>query len=251
MTEEVKKEAVGEKSERRFFRGREKPEKEWIPKTQLGKQVKRGEVTDINAILDKNIPIREAEITESLIPNLTVDYILIGQAKGKFGGGQRRIFRVSQKKTSEGNRPSFLTFAVAGNNDGVIGFGIGKANETVPARNKAADKSKKNLLKIKRGCGSWECGCGEPHSIPYSVTGRCSSVTITLYPAPKGIGLCVTDECKKILKAAGIKDVWSRTAGKTSSRMNLIKALFDALTKLSKYHIHEKYLAKIVDGVKR
>ncbi|VVB76582.1 30S ribosomal protein S5 [Candidatus Tiddalikarchaeum anstoanum] len=230
---------------------RERKEVEWIPKTELGKKVKAGEVTDINTVLDKHIPIREQQITELLIPNLTVDFILVGQAKGKFGGGQRRIFRVSQKKTSEGNRPTFLTFAVVGNNDGIVGFGVGRAAETVPARNKAVENAKKNLLKIKRGCGSWECGCGEPHSIPYSVTGRCSSVTITLYPAPKGIGLCVTDECKKILKLAGIKDVWSRTTGKTSSRMNLIKALFDALKNLSKYHVQEKYASKIVDGVKR
>lgn len=226
-------------------------EENWIPKTRLGKQVKSGEITDINVILDKDIPIREPQITELLVPNLNVDFLLIGQAKGKFGGGQRRIFRVTQKKTAEGNRPKFLTMAIVGNNDGILGIGFGKAKETVPARNKAVSNSKLHLIKIKRGCGSWECGCGEPHSIPFSVTGRSSSVTITLLPAPKGTGLCVTDECKKMCKLAGIKDLWSRTSGKTSTRMNLIKATFDALHNLSKYHIGERQALKIVDGSKK
>ncbi|MBN1923919.1 MAG: 30S ribosomal protein S5 [Nanoarchaeota archaeon] len=228
----------------------EKTEEEWIPKTRLGRMVKSGEVTSIEQILDKNLVIREPQITETLIPNLTVDLLLVGQAKGKFGGGQRRAFRVTQKKTRDGNRPKFLSMAIVGNQDGIIGVGTGHARETVPARNKSIINSKMNIFKIKRGCGSWECGCGEPHTIPFTVSGKCSSVTITLYPAPKGIGLCVNDECKKILKLAGIKDVWSTTSGQTCSRMNLIRACMNALRSLNKFHLNPKYATNvsIVDG---
>lgn len=217
----------------------------WRPVTKIGKKVQAGEITDVNFLLDTNAKIREHQITETLIPNLTTDLLLVGQAKGKFGGGQRRVFRVTQKKTRDGNKPKFLCMAVVGNNNGIIGMGVGHAGETVPARNKSFKNAKKNIFKIKRGCGSWECGCGQPHSIPFAVTGKSSSVSITLLPAPKGIGLCVNDECKKILKVAGIKDVWSKTKGQTGSRMNLIKACMKALRKLNKYRLNPKYASNV------
>ena len=223
---------------------------EWVPKTKLGKMVKSGEVTSIEQIIDNNLKIKEPQITETLIPNLSVDLLDVGQAKGKFGGGQRRPFRVTQKTTRDGKKPKFLCFAIIGNHDGIIGYDKGSSNETVPARNKSIANSKKNLFKIKRGCGSWECGCGKPHSIPFEVTGKCSSAIITLFPAPKGLGLCVNDECKKILKMAGITDIWSKTSGQTRSRLNLVKACLNALKKLSKVHLNEKYAqnVKIVEG---
>lgn len=222
----------------------------WVPKTKLGKMVKNGEITNIEQIIDNNLIIKEQQITDMLIPTLGVDLLEVGQAKGKFGGGQRRPFRVTQKVTSDGKTPKFFCFAIVGNQDGVIGYGKGFSKETVPARNKSIINAKKNLFKIKRGCGSWECGCGKPHSIPFAVTGKCSSAIITLFPAPKGLGLCVNDECKKVLKMVGITDVWSKTEGQTRSRLNLIKACLIALKKLSKMHLNEKYAdnVKIVEG---
>ena len=77
------------------------------------------------------------EIVDILLPNLETDLLLIGQSKGKFGGGQRRVFRQTQKKTREGNKPKFSTIAIAGNKDGYVGIGYGKSKETVPAREKA------------------------------------------------------------------------------------------------------------------
>lgn len=207
---------------------------EWIPKTRLGKMVKEGKIKDIDEILSKGIQIREAEIVDYLLPDLTSDLLLIGQAKGKFGGGKRRAFRQTQKKTAEGNKPRFSALAVVGNKDGYIGIGMGKAKETVPAREKALRNAKRSIIKIKRGCGSWECGCGEEHSIPFKISGKCGSVRVEFLPAPKGIGLCVHDECKKIFELAGIKDVWSRTRGETRSRINLIYACFEALKQLSR-----------------
>ncbi|MDD4353306.1 MAG: 30S ribosomal protein S5 [Candidatus Nanoarchaeia archaeon] len=223
---------------------------EWVPKTKLGEQVKAGEITSIEHIIDNNLVIKEPQITETLIPTLSVDLLEVGQAKGKFGGGQRRPFRVTQKSTSDGKKPKFLCFAIVGNKNGIIGYDSGSSNETVPARNKSIVNAKMNLFKIKRGCGSWECGCGKPHSIPFEVTGKCSSAIITLFPAPKGLGLCVNDECKKILRMVGITDVWSKTSGQTRSRLNLVKACLNALKQLSKVHLNEKYAnnVKIVEG---
>jgi small subunit ribosomal protein S5 len=205
----------------------------WLPKTQLGKLVKAGKIKDIQELFDKGIKIKEGGIVDHLMPDLESDLILIGSGKGKFGRGQRRAFRQTQKKTEDGYRITFMAMAVVGNKKGIIGIGIGKSGETVPSRDKALRNAKKNLIRIKIGCGSWECGCGGNHSIPFAVEGKCGSVKIKLIPAPKGVGLCIHDECQKILQLAGINDVWSKTKGSTSTTLNLIYALMDALKKLS------------------
>ena len=69
----------------------------WKPKTEMGKKVQAGEIKNINEILDNGLTILEPEIIDSLI-QLESELLLIGQAKGKFGGGQRRVFRQTQKK---------------------------------------------------------------------------------------------------------------------------------------------------------
>jgi small subunit ribosomal protein S5 len=204
----------------------------WKPRTSLGKRVKSGEISDIDVVIDGGFKILESEMVDALIPNIQSDLLLVGQSKGKFGGGQRRIFRQTQKKTKEGNKPSFATYAVVGDEKGHVGTGYGKSRETVPAREKATRKAKLNILKIRRGCGSWQCSCGQPHSIPFQVSGKCGSVEVTLMPAPKGTGLCAGSEIAKILKAAGVEDVWSRTRGKTTSRISLIKATMSAMKEL-------------------
>ncbi len=222
----------------------------WKPRTELGLKVKSGEVKDIDEILTKGGNIGEAEIVDVLIPNLETDLLLIGQAKGKFGGGQRRVFRQTQKKTREGNKPKFSTIAVAGNKNGYVGIGFGKSKETVPAREKAIRNAKLNIFKVKRGCGSWECACGGPHTIPFTVTGKCGSVILTLKSAPKGKGLVAEGECQKIFKMAGIDDIWSKAKGQTKTKLNMIYACVDALKQLTKTKIPGKLEEenKIVSG---
>lgn len=204
---------------------------DWTPKTELGKKVRTGEITDIDTILDNGLAILEPEIVDTLL-NLESELLMIGQAKGKFGGGQRRIFRQTQKKTREGNKPKFTVMAVVGNKNGYVGIGLGKSKETVPAREKAIKNAKLNLFKIARGSGSWESNSKDPTSIPYAVEGKCGSVKIKLMPAPKGKGLVVEKECQKILSFAGVKDCWSKTQGQTKNKINLIKACESALKKL-------------------
>ena len=134
----------------------------------------------------------------------------------------------------------FATFAVIGNEDGYVGVGYGKSKETVPAREKAIRQAKLNVIKIRRGCGNWRCGCGEIHTIPFKVSGKAGSVEIILIPAPKGTGLRVEKECQKILRLAGIRDVWSRTEGQTRSKLNLLYACFEALQKLMQFKLNQK-----------
>ncbi len=222
----------------------------WKPKTSLGIRVKNGEITSLDYILDNRLKILEHEIVDILMPNLTTDLLLVGQAKGKFGGGQKRVFRQTQKKTREGNKPRFGTFAIIGNEDGYIGIGYGKSKETVPAREKAMRSAKQNIIKIFRGCGSWQCGCKNPHSIPFAVEGKCGSIRLRLLPAPRGTGLRVEKECAKILKIAGIRDIWSQTFGQTRTTINLIYACFDALKKVSEIKLQksEEESLGVVEG---
>ncbi|RMF55288.1 30S ribosomal protein S5 [Candidatus Woesearchaeota archaeon] len=248
----IVEEAAEEKSEEESTEEEKKEEfdiSEWNPKTSVGKAVQKKEIVDINELLDKGLPILEEEIVDVLVPDLESDLILIGQSKGKFGGGQRRVFKQTQKKTREGNKPHFGALAVVGNKNGIVGIGYGKAKETVPAREKAKRNAKLNIIKIRRGCGSWACSCKEHHSIPFEVVGKVGSSEIRLMPAPKGTGLVIEKECGKILEFAGIKDVWSKTKGQTT-KSNLAYACFEALKKLMTTKLQPKHYDKlnVVEG---
>lgn len=201
---------------------------DWMPKTKLGKLVKDKKITTIDEA--SKYKILEPEIVDSLI-ELKSDILNIGQAKGKFGGGKRRAWRQTQKKTQEGNVATFACMTVIGDENGHVGLGYGRAKETLPARAKATRYAKLNLMKIKRGCGSFDCICGEEHTVPFIVEGRCGSSRVKLIPAPQGTGLVIGDECKKILKVAGIKDVYSVTDGQIRTTINLARACMDALSK--------------------
>lgn len=202
----------------------------WAPKTQIGKDVKSGKLKDIDEILEKGKKILEPEIVDSLL-NLGSELLSIGQMKGKFGGGKRRAWRQTQKKTKQSNIVSFSAMAVVGDKKGHVGIGYGKAKETLPAREKAVRKAKLAVIKIQRGCGNFDCSCEERHSVPFVVEGKSGSVRIKLIPAPQGTGLVAGDEVKKILRLAGIQDIYTVTKGQVRTTFNLAKACFSALNK--------------------
>src|SRR3989344_7856645 len=145
----------------------------WIPKTSLGKLVKDKKITNIDEILKHRV--LEPEIIDYVL-NLKSDILNIGQAKGKFGGGKRRAWRQTKKKTMEGNVISFSTMAVVGDREGHVGIGFGKAKETLPARDKAMRNAKLNIMKVKRGFENPFEDKGEPHTIPFKVNGKCGGI---------------------------------------------------------------------------
>jgi len=205
----------------------------WVPKTQVGKEVKEGKIKNIDDLLDNDKKILEEQIVDTLL-NVKSDLVAIGQSKGKFGGGKRRAWRQTQRKTKQGNVPIFSAMAIVGDENGHVGVGIGKAKETLPARDKAIRKAKLKIIKIKRACAAFDCDCSEKHTVPFEVTGKAGSVIVRLIPAPQGTGLAVADHIKMLLKLAGIKDVYSKTFGKKRTTFNLVKACFDALEKTNK-----------------
>ncbi len=216
---------------------------EWKPKTSLGLKVKNGEIKSLSYILNGVYVIKEPQIVDFLLPGLEEEIILVGGTPGKGGGKKRIITKKTARMHRSGRRFTTRAMVIIGNRNGFVGIGEGAAQDTREAISKAVNHAKLNIIQIRRGCGSWECGCKTAHSIPFKVEGVCGASAVVLMPAPKGIGLCVNDEVKKVMKLAGIEDVWMKTYGSTNSRENLIKATFDALRKLNKIKVMEKQRA--------
>lgn len=209
--------------------------KEWTPRTELGKRVKEGEIKSIDELLDSGVRITEPEIVDTLVPDIEEDFLEIGQSKGKFGGGKRKIYRHTQKKVREGSRIKFAFLAIVGNRNGYIGIGYGGSRKSNSARELAVKNAKLNLTRITRGCGSWECTCGTNHSVPFKTSGKHGSITVTLSPAPRGTGLVASNETKKVLRLAGINDAWTRMDGETRTRVNMLNAVYNALKNINMY----------------
>lgn len=212
---------------------------EWEPKTKLGKLVKEGKITNLDQIFLHGYKIQEPEIVDHLVPDLKVEFVRLGLSKGKYR--RPKFAKMVQRKTGEGNKTSWLTMAIVGNENGYVGIGIGKSADMQLAMQKAIRNAKLNIIPVARGCGSWECACGNPHSIPFKVEGRAGSVRVILLPAPRGVGLVASDEAKKILRLAGIKDVWMKSFGQTRNRLNFIRAIYLALKKTTEYRINSAY----------
>ena len=85
------------------------------------------------------------------------------------------------------------------------------------------------MIPVKLGCGSWECRCNKPHSIPFKVKGKGGSVSLELIPAPRGLGLVAGQNIKGLLKLAGLVDIWTKSFGSTNTMSSTTKAIFNAL----------------------
>ncbi|MFQ5892011.1 MAG: 30S ribosomal protein S5 [Candidatus Methanofastidiosia archaeon] len=210
---------------------------DWIPKTELGRMVRDEKLKDISEVMSLRKRIMETEIVDTLLPELN---------KKKF----QDVLDVNmvQRMTDSGRRVKFTVQCAVGNKNGYVGLGEAKSKEVGPAIRKAIDNAKLNLIQVRRGCGSWECACKMPHTIPFKVTGRSSSVTVTLKPAPRGLGLAIGEVGKKILQMAGIRDIWSESRGQTQTKMNFAKAVFDALLKVNEMSIQGRQVRRI--GIK-
>ena len=203
---------------------------EWDPKTKLGKMVRGRQITTMNDALETGLPLREPEIVDVLLPEIDDEVIDVNMV---------------QRMTDSGRRIKFVITVAVGNNDGFVGFGQAKGKEVGSSIRKAIENAKLNIIEIRRGCGSWECGCRKPHTVPFAVKGKSGSVEITLRPAPHGIGLATGDVAKKILTLAGVKDCWAFTKGKTKTTVNYAKAVFNALEQNSEMRIMKDEIKKV------
>lgn len=193
---------------------------EWVPSTRVGRLVKEGKIISLHEIFENNMKIMEPEIVDYLMPDLKHEVVNIS---------------IVQKQTDAGEMTRFKTLVIVGNYDGFVGLGAAKARQVRFAIQKALQQAKLNIIPVKRGCGSWECMCGNPHSIPYIVKGKSGSVEVTLKPAPRGTGLVIGDVGKIVLRYAGISDIWSTTRGRTRTTYNFAFAVYNALKETFKF----------------
>jgi len=169
----------------------------------------------------------ELEIVDALLPDLEEEVMDVN---------------LVQRMHKSGRKVNFRVIVAVGNKNGYVGLGQGKSQEVGPAIRKAVDDAKYNLIKVRRGCGDWGCGCGRRHTVPYKVEGKRSSVKVTLIPAPAGVNLAIGNVGKTILSLAGIADVWSMTSGQTQTTINFAGAVFEALKALSSVKSSEQDL---------
>lgn len=216
--------------QRRPSKPREMTSIEWDPKTRLGKIIRSGKITNMKDALETGLPLRESEIVDLLLPDIQDEVIDVNMV---------------QRMTDSGRRVRFVITVAVGNNDGYVGLGQAKGKEVGSSIRKAIENAKLNIIEIRRGCGSWECGCGKPHTVPYAIKGKSGSVEIVFKPAPQGIGLATGDVAKKMLKLAGIKDCWAFTKGKTKTTVNYAKAVYDALQKNTQMRVMNNEIRKI------
>ena len=193
---------------------REDTEVEWKHRTTLGMMVASGKINSMEQIFENGMRIQEAEIVKHLLPDVKTQVVSVD---------------IVQKQTDAGELTRFNALVALGNESGWFGLGKGKASQMRNAIDNATNATYLNVIPVKLGCGSWECRCGQPHSVPFKVMGRGGSVTIELIPGPRGLGIVAGEHIKNLLKLAGLKDAWSRSYGSTSTMSSTAKAIFSAL----------------------
>ncbi len=196
------------------MRSRKDKFEDWKPRTRLGKMILERKISSIEELFMEGLKIREPEIVDVLLPDLHEEVINIG---------------LVQKQTDAGEKSRFRAIVVVGNRDGYVGLGSGKAKQVRSAIEKAAVDARLHITPIRRGCGSWECGCGKSHSLPFQVSGECGGVEIVLIPGPRGLGIVASEAAKLILGLAGVKDCWTKSYGSTRTVPSFAYAVFDAL----------------------
>ncbi len=187
---------------------------EWKPRTRLGRMILEGKISSIEEIFTEGLKIHEPQIVNILLPNLEEEVINIS---------------LVQKQTDSGEKSRFKAIVAVGNRNGFIGLGSGKASQVRTAIEKASTDARLNIIIVRRGCGSWECGCGQPHSLMFETTGKRGGAKVKLIPGPRGLGLVASEISKVILRLAGIRDCWTRSYGATRTIPSYAYAVFDAL----------------------
>lgn len=145
------------------------------------------------------------------------------------------------KVVKGGRRFSFSAIVVVGDGKGVVGYGLGKANEVTDAITKAIDDAKKNLIKVPILKGT----------IPHDMLGKYSGGFVLLKPAAPGTGVIAGGAMRAVLESAGVKDVLAKSKG-SSNPHNVVKATFDALLKMRDPYTISKQrgvpLSKVFNG---
>ena len=125
------------------------------------------------------------------------------------------------KVTKGGRTFSFSAIVVVGNEQGVVGYGLGKAKEVTAAIAKGIDDAKKNLISVPIINGT----------VPHEGIGKFSGARVFMKPTAAGTGLIAGGAMRAVLESAGVKDVLAKSKG-SSNPHSMVKATIDALMKM-------------------
>lgn len=125
------------------------------------------------------------------------------------------------KVTKGGRDFSFAALVVVGNENGVVGHGLGKAKEVTSAIAKAVDDAKKNLVKVPV----------LNDTLPHEQIGRYSGAKVLVRPAAPGTGVIAGGAMRAVLESVGVKDVLAKSQGSANPH-SVVKATIDALVNM-------------------
>jgi small subunit ribosomal protein S5 len=125
------------------------------------------------------------------------------------------------KVTKGGRTFSFSAIVVVGDENGIVGYGLGKAKEVSEAIAKGIDDAKKSLIKVPVINGT----------VPHEMDGKFGGGRVLIKPASSGTGVIAGGAMRAVLESAGIHDVLAKSKG-SSNPHNVVKATFDALSKM-------------------
>jgi len=142
------------------------------------------------------------------------------------------------KVTKGGRTFSFSAIVVVGNEDGIVGWGLGKASEVTTAISKGVDAAKKNLVKVPIYKGT----------IPHEQEAKFGGARVYLKPATSGTGVKAGGAMRAVLESVGVHNILAKSKG-SSNPHNLVKATMNALLELRDAHTVAEHRGVTLDKV--